>query len=146
MWSAAPLSPAPLVQERPGVVGDPWRLLVVCLLCNRSRGELAYPVALELFHRWPTPEAMAAADPDEIEPLVRGLGFGRRRAVFIPRMSAEYVSGDWTRPEDLYGCGRYAADAWAIFVDGRDDVVPTDGHLLRYVRWRIAEGSWAVEV
>ena len=38
---AVPASPAPLVQEREGVAGDPWRMLVVCVLCNMTPGERA---------------------------------------------------------------------------------------------------------
>ncbi|NBR00729.1 MAG: hypothetical protein EBT79_10465 [Actinobacteria bacterium] len=85
-WTV-PASPAPLVQERAGVAGDPWRMLVVCVLCNMTPGERAYP-------------------------------------------------------SDLPGVGRYARDAWAIFVEGRDDVFPADGHLMRYVRWRQEVGTW----
>ena len=91
------------------MAGDPWRMLVVCVLCNMTHGERAYPVALALFERWPTAGAMSAADPS-----------------------------------DLPGVGRYARDAWSIFVEGRDDLWPDDGHLVRYVRWRALEGSWAV--
>ena len=141
---AVPASPAPLVQEREGVAGDPWRMLVVCVLCNMTPGERAYPVALSLFERWPTAGEMSAADPSDLEPYLRPLGLWRRRADTVVRLSAAYADGGWRDPSDLPGVGRYARDAWAIFVEGRDDLWPDDGHLVRYVRWRASEGSWAV--
>jgi methyl-CpG-binding domain protein 4 len=137
----APLSPDPLVQERPEVIGHPWRLLVVCILCNRTKGRDAYPVALELFRRWPDPATMAQADPGELEPLLRPLGLFRQRAAGLVKMSRQYAEGERNVPA-LFGCGQYAVDAWAIFVEGRTDVFPQDGHLNRYVEWRVACGTW----
>lgn len=34
----------------------------------------------------------------------------------------------------LSGCGRYASDSWAIFVEERRDVEPTDGKLKWYLQ------------
>jgi hypothetical protein len=31
------------------------------------------------------------------------------------------------------GCGKYAADSWAVFVEGRTDVEPDDGKLNWYI-------------
>lgn len=138
----APLSPQPLVQERPEIRGRPWRLLVVCVLCNRTRGEDAYSAALELFSRWPTVEAMAGADPGAIEPLIWHLGLHRQRSRSLVRLSQRYLEGSWESVTELHGCGGYAADAWAIFVEGCTDVWPRDGHLNRYVAWRVEEGTW----
>ncbi|KKK75781.1 hypothetical protein LCGC14_2870280 [marine sediment metagenome] len=33
----------------------------------------------------------------------------------------------------LPGCGKYAADSWAIFMEGRLDVEPNDGKLNWYL-------------
>ena len=139
-WSV-PLSPEPLVQERPGVRGEPWRLLVVCILCNKTRGASAWPVVSALFDRWPTPAAMGSAGPEDVATIIRPLGLHRRRASYIVAMSSRFAEGGCP-VEDLPGVGRYALDAWAIFVEGRTDGEPADGHLNRYVDWRKATGTW----
>ena len=61
------------------------------------------------------------------------LGFQNRRARALIRFSSEYEEWDGAgRPgdaeglRDLYAVGDYAVDSWAIFVDGRRDVAPTD--------------------
>lgn len=141
MW-AVPRSPEPVVQEREGVAGHPWRLLVVCMLCNRSRGEAAWPVALDLFARWPEATDLADACPQEVAEIILPLGLQNRRARRLIDLSAAYSRTAWRDVRDLPGVGRYARDAWAIFVEGRTDVMPDDHYLNRYVEWRIAVGSW----
>ena len=41
----------------------------------------------------------------------------------------------------LPGCGRYAADSWAIFVEGRLDVSPSDGKLNWYVETKVKKAE-----
>jgi methyl-CpG-binding domain protein 4 len=140
-WDA-PLSPDPLVQERPEVAGNPWRLLVVCVLCNLTQGKLAWPVALRVFDRWPDELALAKAPVNELAEMLRPIGLYAKRARWLVAMSRAYAAGGWTDPSELPGVGRYARDAWAIFVEARTDIEPRDGHLNRYVAWRIASGTW----
>jgi endonuclease III len=85
---------------------------------------------------------MAAADPTRLARIIRSLGFQNRRARALIRFSAEYDEWDRSgRPgdaeglRDLYAVGDYAVDSWAIFVDGRRDVTPTDLKLI----WWLAE-------
>ena len=56
----------------------------------------------------------------------------------LVRLAREWVvmgaQDDASRVSSYPGCGRYAADSWAIFMDGRDDVDPTDGPLAEWVR------------
>lgn len=44
-----------LLQEEFGQ-NHPWRVLVVCILLNRTQGAQARPVLEEFLRRWPTPE------------------------------------------------------------------------------------------
>jgi adenine-specific DNA glycosylase len=98
-------------------------------------------VLTAIFERWPTPEAMAAADLREVEGLLRPLGLQRSRSRSLIALAVRYADG--CHVADLPGVGRYALDAWAIFVEGRTDVEPEDGYLNLYVAWRIASGTWA---
>ena len=67
-----------LMQEK--LANDPFRLLVATIFLNRTRGEQAMPVYFQLMERFPTVEALAAADPEEIVCLIHKLGFQNQRA------------------------------------------------------------------
>jgi len=58
----------------------PWQLLVATILsaqCTDVRVNLVTP---DLFDRYPDPEAMAAADGDDLERMIRSTGFFRNKA------------------------------------------------------------------
>ena len=54
----------------------------------------------------------------------------------------EYLETDWRCPSELYGIGKYAADAYAIFCQGRwRETKPEDKDLARYRDWLEATGG-----
>lgn len=67
-----------LIQER--LADDPFRLLIATVFLNRTRGGVAIPVLYRVFERYPTVDALAAADFDELVAMIRCLGFQRSRA------------------------------------------------------------------
>jgi hypothetical protein len=50
--------------------------------------------------------------------MIAPLGLQRRRSANLIAMSAAYVAGTWRHPEELPGCGQYAAEAYHLFVAG----------------------------
>ncbi|MDA4133670.1 MAG: hypothetical protein OK454_11200, partial [Thaumarchaeota archaeon] len=71
----------PLTTERFGlaqekVAHDPFRLLIAVTFLIRTPGRVAMPVFWDLMNRYPTPEALAAAEPDDIVEKIRHLGLG----------------------------------------------------------------------
>ena len=60
--------------------GDPWRLLVMGRLSAQCTDARVNEVTPALFARYPTPLAMAAATPEEIEPDIRSGGLVRTKA------------------------------------------------------------------
>ncbi|MFM7736238.1 MAG: endonuclease III domain-containing protein, partial [Alphaproteobacteria bacterium] len=67
----------------------PWQLLVATILsaqCTDARVNATTPA---LFRRGPTPAALAAADPAEVEGVVRSTGFYRNKARAIVAASRE---------------------------------------------------------
>ena len=131
-----PPSPFHLVQEHGEIRGEPWRVLVACVLCNRTSGRRALPVLLEVLARWSTPERLSAVDVVILADVLRPLGLQRRRARTLIELSIAFLSWDEVDVTDLPGVGPYAADAWALFVEGRTDVLPTDRELRRWLDWR----------
>ncbi|ROW11177.1 hypothetical protein VMCG_01156 [Cytospora schulzeri] len=86
--SALPIPP--LSAERFGLVqeefaSDPFRLLVAVTFLVRTPGRVAIPVFRQLMERYPTPEALAAADPADIEAMMHHLGLSNQRTETIQK-------------------------------------------------------------
>jgi endonuclease-3 len=73
---------------RPGSAADlatldfrnPFELLVATVLSAQTTDVGVNKVTPVLFGRWPTPEALAASDPTELEDVLRPTGFYRAKA------------------------------------------------------------------
>lgn len=135
-----PVSPYGLLEEE--LFQDPWRLLVACMLLNKTTAIQVRTVIWALFDRWPSPAAAATADPAALEALLQPLGLFRRRAAAVVRMSQEYLDKEWTDPAELYCLGTYASDAYRIFCRGEwREVDPEDKDLARYKAWLEGTGG-----
>jgi len=129
-------SPYKLLQE--DLERDSWKIFVCCIFCNLTKRKSAEPYFWEVLKRWPHPELLAAADISELTSLIQPLGLSQRRAKALKKMSYEFIHKAWKDdPKTLYGIGKYASDAYHIFVlDEWQKVEPKDGALLNYVNWR----------
>lgn len=55
---------------------------------------------------------------------------------FVPMVQEEYVRKEWNSPEELHWIGKYAADAYKIFIERKwSDVQPNDHALNWWVEW-----------
>ena len=74
-----------LAEERPDVPipldhRNPYELLAAVILSAQCTDVRVNQVTPALFARYPTPAALAAADPDEVEALIHSTGFFRAKA------------------------------------------------------------------
>ncbi len=118
--------------------GDPFQLVVATILsaqCTDARVNLTTPA---LFARYPTAEALAAADPVELEELVRSTGFYHQKARYIretaARLLAEY--GGVVPPEmdallTLPGVARKTANVVRGEIYALADGITVDTHVKR---------------
>jgi endonuclease-3 len=67
---------------------DPFQLLVATVLSAQTTDLRVNQTTPALFARFPTPEEMAAADPEELEQLIRPTGFFRVKAKSLLGLSA----------------------------------------------------------
>ncbi len=114
-----------------------FELLVATVLSAQSTDKRVNEVTPALFARFPTPAAMAAADPAELETLVHSTGFFRQKAKAVIGLSHtlvdEYggeVPADMDALVQLPGVGRKTANVvlgHALGVPG----FPVDRHVLR---------------
>jgi methyl-CpG-binding domain protein 4 len=76
------------------------------------------------------------AKEEELKDLIRPLGLVNKRAKTLIRFSREYLTTEWNTAKDLYGCGKYADDAWHIFCVGDwKNIEPKDHALNLYHAW-----------
>ena len=133
MWHP-PESPHELIQET--LWPNEWKILVSCLLLNLTTRKQVDKVIDRLFEKYPEPESMGSADDDELKEIIKSLGLVNKRVKTLKRFSREYADKKWKTPKDLYGCGKYADDAWRIFCRGDwRDVSPQDHALNKYHDW-----------
>jgi len=117
-----------LIQE--DYIDDPWKMMVACILLNRTTGTQVKKVLPLLFERYPSARVMAMADIQQLTILISGLGLENIRALRLKAMSALWG----TRPlTQLPGIGRYAIDSYVIFIEGRTDIQPSDKMLQKYL-------------
>lgn len=129
-----PVSPYGLIQEK--LYKDPWKLLVACMLLNKTAGQQMHKVIWNLFDFVGSPEAAVAARTEDIANMIHSLGLHKKRANMIQRFSVEYMRDDWADVSELHGIGKYASDAYTIFCEGRwREVIPNDHMLLKYWEW-----------
>ncbi len=133
MWQP-PKSPYNLLQE--SLWPNEWRVLVSCLLLNLTTRKQVEKVIDDLFLKYPEPESMAQANEGELKDIIRTLGLANKRVKTLKRFSQEYLTKSWKMPIELYGCGKYANDAWRIFFRGDWKAVEPNDHALNdYHGW-----------
>ena len=132
-----PRSPHDLLQERywPG----PWKVLVICLLLNQTSRRQLEPIIEGFFQKYQTPEDMVSCLYDDLVSDIKCLGLANRRAKTLKKFSLELLemfSQDdvkSVRVSKLYGCGKYASDAFSLFFVGNwRDIEPSDHALNDY--------------
>ena len=129
-----PESPYNLLQER--FWPDEWKLLVVCLLLNQTSRKQVEPMIEGFFQKFPNPEAVVEASPQEMFEMLRPLGLVNRRISTLKRFSKEFLVKKWDQAIELFGCGKYANDAHRIFIKGEwKDTEPNDHALNDYHSW-----------
>lgn len=125
---------------------EPWKLLVACVLLNRTTRRQVDRVIDDLFLDYPTPEALASARERDLAELLKPLGMHRTRANRLVRLADDWLAlasmWEGTTPDGLTelsaltGVGKYALDSYRMFVLDDDTVEPSDKELVRWRKWR----------
>jgi len=71
---------------------SPWELLIATILSAQCTDVRVNMVTPELFRRFPTPQAMAAASLEEIEEIIRSTGFYHNKAKSLQGAARTVVS------------------------------------------------------
>jgi len=135
--------------------GDPFRVLVACLLSLRTQDTTTGPAAARLFAVADTPDALLRLSPRAIERLIYPVGFYRTKARLIPALCRDLLARFGGRvPDDvdtlltLKGVGRKTANLVVTIGYGRPGIC-VDTHVHRisnrlgYVRTRTPDETEA---
>lgn len=117
---------------------DPFELVICVLLSAQTTDAAVNRVTPELFRRWPDPQSMAAADPEEVGEVIRTIGFWRaksRHCVEAAQMIVSDFGGEvpGTMEElcQLPGVGRKTANIVLNKAFGVVDGIAVDTHVYR---------------
>lgn len=150
-----PLTPDSSAAERlPGIVrrlrevhpdarcaldhSNPFELLVATILSAQCTDERVNRVTPALFERYPTPAALAEAEREELEELIRPTGFYRQKARFLHE-AARMIARDYEGrvPDDMEdlirmpGVARKTANVVLGVAFGVADGIVVDTHVRR---------------
>ena len=116
-----------------------WKLLVSVRLAAQCTDARVNVVVEDLYKKFPDVEALAAADPADIEEIVRPCGLGKSKArdisACMKMLKEKYdgkVPGDFDALMELPGVGRKSANLIMGDVFGKPAIV-TDTHCIRLV-------------
>lgn len=120
-----------LVQEQ--LAHDPFKLLIATIFLNRTRGGVALPVLFKVFEKYPTIDAMAAADPSDLVDMIRCLGFQNQRAHKCILLAQTWQANP-PRRDRRYRKLHYPSNLDGRDV-GRDECIADEDHR---VAWEVA--------
>ena len=116
---------------------SPFQLLVAVILSAQCTDVKVNQVTPALFERFPDAQALAAAEPEEVEPYIRICGIYRNKARSLVGMARELVSKyggqvpqDHDALESLPGVGRKTANVVMSCAFGAD-AIAVDTHVFR---------------
>lgn len=117
---------------------DPYELLMATILSAQCTDKRVNEVTPVLFARYPTPAALAAADPAELEGIIRSTGFFRAKAkslIGCARALTEDHQGEVPRSLTalvrLPGIGRKTANVVLGHAFGINEGIAVDTHVQR---------------
>jgi endonuclease-3 len=117
---------------------NPFETLILTILSAQTTDRAVNAVRDALFSRYPTPEALARAEPEEVEPIIRTIGFHRTKARHIvgaARMLITEFGGEVPQTmeelQTLPGVGRKTANIVLSQAFGINVGIAVDTHVRR---------------
>lgn len=118
--------------------GDPFRLTIAVMLSAQTTDAGVNKVTPELWERYPTPEDLAAAKVEDVEEILRPIGFYRTKAanaIGIAQMVVSDYGGEIPQDMDelqkLPGVGRKTANVVLNEAFGIVEGIAVDTHVNR---------------
>ena len=118
--------------------GDPYKVLISCILSARSRDERTYPTAEALFEKYPGPCDLAKAPLKDIQQILKHIGLWREKSQRVIQAAkliceTEQVPDTFEELIKIPGIGRKCANIVLAYGFGKR-VVAVDTHVRRISR------------
>jgi methyl-CpG-binding domain protein 4 len=130
-----------LIQEK--LAHNPFHLLIAVTFLIRTHGKHAIPVFYELIEKYPTPEALASADKEDIVPIIRHLGLQNQRAG-----TYQTYAKIWLEDPPAKG-KRYAVRDYPTKGSGRDvkkdEILADDDERVGWEIGHMTQGPYAID-
>ncbi|NLA37909.1 MAG: endonuclease III [Methanomicrobiales archaeon] len=117
---------------------NPFEALILTILSAQTTDRAVNAIRDDLFSRYPTPEALARAEPEEVEPLIRGIGLYRTKARYIVCAARKLLSdfggevpATISELQSLPGVGRKTANIVLSHAFGINVGIAVDTHVRR---------------
>lgn len=145
IFSPSRESPFGLLEEL--TCDDPWKLLLTCMLLNKTTRRQVDPVLFDFLNRWPNYEALLqpSVKLKAVELCVEPCGLHQKRARNIVSFSRQFrelvkagVDTRALKEEQVFSMsmlGEYSWDAYRLFILG-EVISCRDGALNMYSEWR----------
>jgi endonuclease-3 len=121
--------------------GSAFEVLVLTILSAQTTDRAVLQVKKPLFTKYPTPSALAKANPEDVESIIHSLGYFHAKAKHIIAASQTLLSEfDGRVPETMEdllkipGVGRKTANIVLYHAHGRNDGIAVDTHVRRLAR------------
>lgn len=118
--------------------GDPFKLTIAVLLSAQTTDKGVNKVTPALWERYPTPQALANADVNEVEEIIRTIGFHHAKAANCIKCARMVISDfggeipqDMTLIQKLPGVGRKTANVVLNEAFGIVEGIAVDTHVFR---------------
>ncbi|WP_292521121.1 endonuclease III [Methanoculleus sp.] len=134
------LAEYPIIDDRRHFLNfhNSYETLILTILSAQTTDRAVNAVRDALFSRYPTPEALARAEPDEVEPIIKTIGFHHAKARYIVGTARKLVAdfgGEVPRTMEelrsLPGVGRKTANIVLSHAFGINVGIAVDTHVRR---------------
>lgn len=111
--------------------GEPWKMLVCCMLLNQTTGIQVKKMMRGFFAKYPTISSLRKANELELAEDIAMLGMQNVKAQRIKAFAAQYEHSDAIK--DLSGIGDYATESYNVFVNRKLKSGADDKEINRYL-------------
>lgn len=121
--------------------GNAFELLVAVILSAQCTDKRVNATTPDLFKRFPTPQTLAKATPDEVFPLIQSISYPNNKAKHLVGMAQRLVEvhggevpGTMKELTALPGVGRKTANVILSVIFRQPDAIAVDTHVFRVAR------------